>query len=102
MIGQTRAVLDAYAANGGSYREVALEDCGHSPHLEHPDVGRGPRSWSTSAGRARLTSASMPACSCGMIISDSGFISTLRRIRPVGTSTSRRWPRGASAAPSTV
>ena len=40
MISQTRAVLDAYAANGGSYREVALEDCGHSPHLEHPDVVR--------------------------------------------------------------
>ena len=40
MIGQTRAVLDAYAANGGSYREVALENCGHSPHLEHPDVVR--------------------------------------------------------------
>ena len=40
MIGQTRAVLDAYAANGGRYREVALENCGHSPHLEHPDVVR--------------------------------------------------------------
>jgi pimeloyl-ACP methyl ester carboxylesterase len=40
MIGQTRAVLDAYAADGGSYREVALENCSHSPHLEHPDVVR--------------------------------------------------------------
>jgi pimeloyl-ACP methyl ester carboxylesterase len=40
MIGQTRAVLDAYAADGGSYRELALENCGHSPHLEHPDVVR--------------------------------------------------------------
>jgi len=40
MIGQTRAVLDAYAAKGGNYREVALENCGHSPHLEHPDAVR--------------------------------------------------------------
>lgn len=37
MIQQTRAVLDAYRAAGGAYREVALPDCGHSPHLEHPD-----------------------------------------------------------------
>ncbi|MFN8159157.1 MAG: alpha/beta hydrolase [Candidatus Nanopelagicales bacterium] len=32
---QTRAVLDRYAANGGSYREVEL-DAGHSPHVEKP------------------------------------------------------------------
>lgn len=32
---QTRAVLDRYAANGGSYREVEL-DCGHSPQVEKP------------------------------------------------------------------
>ena len=37
MIQQTRAVLDAYRAAGGTYREVALPACGHSPHLEHPD-----------------------------------------------------------------
>ena len=36
MIGQTRAVLERYAAAGGSYREVVLPGCGHSPHLERP------------------------------------------------------------------
>lgn len=36
MVTQTRAVLDRYAAAGGTYREIALEECGHSPHLEHP------------------------------------------------------------------
>ncbi|MEW2476969.1 alpha/beta hydrolase [Micromonospora gifhornensis] len=36
MVGQTRAVLDRYAAAGGSYREVTLAGCGHSPHLERP------------------------------------------------------------------
>jgi pimeloyl-ACP methyl ester carboxylesterase len=36
MLGQIRAVLDAYASNGGSYREVVLPDCGHSPHIERP------------------------------------------------------------------
>lgn len=38
MIAQTRAVLDAYRDAGGSYLELAFEDCGHSPHLEHPDL----------------------------------------------------------------
>lgn len=38
MISQTRAVLDRYAANGGSYREVVFENCGHSPHLEDPEA----------------------------------------------------------------
>jgi pimeloyl-ACP methyl ester carboxylesterase len=33
---QTRAVLDRYAASGGSYREVVLPDVGHSPHVERP------------------------------------------------------------------
>jgi pimeloyl-ACP methyl ester carboxylesterase len=37
MVSQTRAVLDRYAAAGGTYREVALPDTGHSPHLERPD-----------------------------------------------------------------
>lgn len=37
MVSQTRAVLDAYAAHGGRYREEPLADCGHSPHLEQPD-----------------------------------------------------------------
>ncbi|GAA4926038.1 pimeloyl-ACP methyl ester carboxylesterase [Nonomuraea thailandensis] len=32
MVSQTRAVLERY----GRYREAVLDDCGHSPHLEHP------------------------------------------------------------------
>ncbi|MEV0727262.1 alpha/beta hydrolase [Polymorphospora sp. NPDC050346] len=36
MVGQTRAVLDRYAAAGGRYREVVYEGCGHSPHVERP------------------------------------------------------------------
>jgi pimeloyl-ACP methyl ester carboxylesterase len=36
MVGQTRAVLERYAAAGGAYREVLLTGCGHSPHLERP------------------------------------------------------------------
>jgi len=28
--------LEAYARNGGSYREEVIEDCGHSPHVEKP------------------------------------------------------------------
>ena len=38
MVTQTRAVLEQYAANAGSYREVALPDTGHSPHLEQPEA----------------------------------------------------------------
>lgn len=38
MVSQIRGVLDAYKANGGSYTEVVVEGCGHSPHLEHPAV----------------------------------------------------------------
>jgi pimeloyl-ACP methyl ester carboxylesterase len=34
---QMRAVLDAYAASGGSYREVEFADTGHSPFIERPD-----------------------------------------------------------------
>ena len=34
MIAQTKAVLDAYAAAGGSVEEVVLEDCGHTPFVE--------------------------------------------------------------------
>lgn len=37
MVSQTRDVLDRYAANGGSYREIVFENCGHSPHLEQHD-----------------------------------------------------------------
>jgi pimeloyl-ACP methyl ester carboxylesterase len=36
MVGQTRAVLERYVAAGGEYREVVLENCGHSPHVEFP------------------------------------------------------------------
>ncbi|NVB43313.1 alpha/beta hydrolase [Pseudenhygromyxa sp. WMMC2535] len=37
MIAQTRAVLDAYQAHGGSYREVCFSDCGHALHIEKED-----------------------------------------------------------------
>jgi pimeloyl-ACP methyl ester carboxylesterase len=36
MVGQTRAVLERYAAAGGSYREIVYAGCGHSPHVERP------------------------------------------------------------------
>lgn len=36
MVGQTRAVLDKYQADGGSYHEVVIADTGHSPHIEKP------------------------------------------------------------------
>ena len=37
MLAQTRAVLDGYAAAGGRYREVAIDDAAHSPHLDQPE-----------------------------------------------------------------
>jgi pimeloyl-ACP methyl ester carboxylesterase len=37
MLAQTRAVLDRYAAAGGTAREVVFEGCGHSPHIEKPE-----------------------------------------------------------------
>lgn len=37
MIAQTRHLLNAYAAKGGKYREIALSGCGHSPHLEQEE-----------------------------------------------------------------
>ncbi len=37
MVGQTRAVLDRYAAAGGTYAEEVLDDCGHAPFIEVPD-----------------------------------------------------------------
>ncbi|CAN5337549.1 alpha/beta hydrolase [soil metagenome] len=40
MVSQTRAVLEAYVRNGGSYREEVIEDCGHSPHVEKPEEFR--------------------------------------------------------------
>ncbi|NDJ52145.1 MAG: alpha/beta hydrolase [Chloroflexi bacterium] len=36
MIAQTRAVLETYQARGGSYEELVLEDCAHSPYIEKP------------------------------------------------------------------
>jgi pimeloyl-ACP methyl ester carboxylesterase len=36
MVSQMRAVLDAYQAAGGTYQEVVLPECGHSPHVEKP------------------------------------------------------------------
>jgi pimeloyl-ACP methyl ester carboxylesterase len=38
MKAQTRAVLDRYRANGGSYREVALPEAGHAPHLDEAET----------------------------------------------------------------
>jgi pimeloyl-ACP methyl ester carboxylesterase len=37
MVGQTRAVLEKYAASGGSYQEVVIEDAGHLPFIEKPE-----------------------------------------------------------------
>jgi pimeloyl-ACP methyl ester carboxylesterase len=36
MVSQTRAVLDKYAAAGGTYREVVIQDTGHTPYIEKP------------------------------------------------------------------
>lgn len=36
MVSQTRAVLERYAAAGGSFSEVVLDGVGHSPHVEAP------------------------------------------------------------------
>ena len=36
MLAQTRAVLDRYAAAGGTYDEVVVAGTGHSPHIEKP------------------------------------------------------------------
>jgi pimeloyl-ACP methyl ester carboxylesterase len=38
MVTQMRAVLDRYAAAGGAYREVALPEAGHAPHLDEPQT----------------------------------------------------------------
>ena len=37
MLAQIRGVLDSYAAGGGAYTEEVFPECGHSPHIEHPD-----------------------------------------------------------------
>jgi len=36
MVAQTRAVLLGYAAAGGRFREVVIENSGHGPHLDQP------------------------------------------------------------------
>jgi hypothetical protein len=36
MVSQTRDVLDAYRAAGGTVTEVVFEGVGHAPHLERP------------------------------------------------------------------
>jgi pimeloyl-ACP methyl ester carboxylesterase len=36
MVTQTRAVLERYRAAGGTVTELALDDCGHGPHLDKP------------------------------------------------------------------
>jgi pimeloyl-ACP methyl ester carboxylesterase len=38
MVAQTRAVLEAYRQNGGTYSEVVLNDCGHTPYIERPEA----------------------------------------------------------------
>jgi pimeloyl-ACP methyl ester carboxylesterase len=37
MVGQTRTVLEKYAAAGGFYQEVVLQDAGHLAYLEKPE-----------------------------------------------------------------
>jgi pimeloyl-ACP methyl ester carboxylesterase len=37
MIAQTRGVLLGYAAAGGRFREVVIDDAGHGPHLDQPE-----------------------------------------------------------------
>jgi pimeloyl-ACP methyl ester carboxylesterase len=37
MVDQTRAVLEAYQANGGTYQEEVIEDSGHSPFIDKAD-----------------------------------------------------------------
>lgn len=37
MVSQTRAVLEQYQQNGGSFQELVMEDCAHASHLEQPE-----------------------------------------------------------------
>lgn len=41
MVSQTRAVLQKYAAAGGAFEEVVMDDTGHSPFIENPDAFMG-------------------------------------------------------------
>jgi pimeloyl-ACP methyl ester carboxylesterase len=36
MVSQMRTVLESYQQNGGTYREVVIPNCGHSPLIEKP------------------------------------------------------------------
>ncbi|MCU0427809.1 MAG: alpha/beta hydrolase [Candidatus Kapabacteria bacterium] len=36
MLDQTRTVLERYKRSGGAYKEVTLENCGHTPYVEKP------------------------------------------------------------------
>ncbi|MBT3388806.1 MAG: alpha/beta hydrolase [Chloroflexi bacterium] len=38
MLAQTRSLLEEYAAAGGSYQEIVIEDAGHVPFIEKPDA----------------------------------------------------------------
>lgn len=38
MVSQTRTVLEQYSAQGGSYQEIVLADCGHTPYIEKPEA----------------------------------------------------------------
>jgi pimeloyl-ACP methyl ester carboxylesterase len=38
MVAQTRAVLNGYAVAGARYREVVIQDAGHGPHLDQPEL----------------------------------------------------------------
>jgi len=38
MVGQTRAMLERFAASGGSYREEVLADTGHFPFTQRPEA----------------------------------------------------------------
>lgn len=38
MVSQSRYVLEKYAENGGAFREVVFEECGHTPYIEKPDA----------------------------------------------------------------
>jgi pimeloyl-ACP methyl ester carboxylesterase len=41
MVSQTRTVLNAYRTLGGTYDEIVLPNCGHSPHIEkHEEMVR--------------------------------------------------------------
>jgi pimeloyl-ACP methyl ester carboxylesterase len=41
MVGQTRAVLEKYKSQGGSFREVVIADTGHCPYIEKPEEFMG-------------------------------------------------------------